>query len=48
MQIPRMNLTNQFIEQMEKVEDNYKLLKVFYKLPDFEYKKEILNKIMLD
>jgi hypothetical protein len=29
MHVQRMNLTNQFIEQIEKMEDNFKLYKVF-------------------
>jgi len=32
MHVARMGLTNQFIEQVEKMEDNFKLFKVFTRL----------------
>jgi len=32
MHVARMGLTNQFIEQVEKMEDNFKLFNVFTRL----------------
>jgi hypothetical protein len=45
-----MGLTNQFIEQVEKMEDNFKLLKVFTRLlqiRDKEYYRDILSNLQI-
>jgi len=50
MHVARMGLTNQFIEQVEKMEDNFKLFKVFTRLlqiRDKEYYREILSHLQI-
>jgi hypothetical protein len=50
MHVARMGLTNQFIEQVEKMEDNFKLLKVFTRLlqiRDKEYYRDILSNLQI-